>query len=495
MRLATYSPRRAAGRPRPPGAGGIAGPRTAAESGRVPVRPPDGQDRGHSAGARREDHAGRLVRRILWPAADVAAVAIAAAVAGVGPARGGAYGLLVLLALAVSGLHRLPVCLRATDQAGRLAVAAAVPGLLLAPWLSATRALLIAACTTGLLITLRAAACAALRSAYRHGRLVRRALIIGAGPGGLELARVLAEHPELGLTPCGVLADRPGEPGSAGPPRLGWVSDGPSTVVRHDVSHVFVDEAAATAALTGAVRAVRGLGIEVSVLPARPELGLRLPRNRMDEVWGIPVIQVRPDPQATARRTAKRATDLAIGTVLAVMAAPVAALLAVAVAIDLRLPPLFRQVRVVGPGRTATITKLRTLRPAGDPDTAWRISAGQSSALGRILRGTHVDELPQLSSVLRGEMSLVGPRPERPHFARGLAEVVPGYADRERVTAGLTGWAQVHGLSGDTSIADRARFDNFYIEYWSVWLDLLILARTIPAALSGALRSARGGTQ
>lgn len=91
-------------------------------------------------------------------------------------------------------------------------------------------------------------------------------------------------------------------------------------------------------------------------------------------------------------------------------------------------------------------------------------------------------------------MSLVGPRPERPHFARQLAGAIPGYSDRERVTGGLTGWAQVHGLTGDTSISDRARFDNFYIEYWSVWLDLLILARTVPAALSGALRSARGGS-
>ena len=451
------------------------------------VRPPGAPHRHHGGS--------RLVRAILWPAADVLAVAIAAAAAGVGPARGAAYGLLVLLALAASGLHRLPVCLRATDQAGRLAVVAAVPALLLAPWLSATTALLIAGCTTGLLLTLRAAACAALRSAYRRGRLVRRALIIGGGPASLGLSRVLAEHPELGLAVCGVVDDWPGGPVSAGLPRLGRVSDGPSIIARHDVSCVFVDEAAATASLTAAVRAIRGLGAEVSVLPAVPEVGLRLPRDRMEEIWGIPVIPVRPDPQAKARRTAKRTTDLAIGIVLAVLAAPVVALLALAVAADLRLSPLFRQVRIAGPGRRATITKLRTLRPAGDPDTAWRVSAGQSSALGRILRGTHVDELPQLSSVLRGEMSLVGPRPERPHFARRLAEVIPGYADRERVTAGLTGWAQVHGLSGDTSIADRARFDNFYIEYWSVWLDLLILARTIPAALSGALRSARGGTQ
>ena len=84
--------------------------------------------------------------------------------------------------------------------------------------------------------------------------------------------------------------------------------------------------------------------------------------------------------------------------------------------------------------------------------------------------------------MVRGDLSLVGPRPERPYFARQLARDIRGYADRERVSAGLTGWAQVHGLTGDTSIEDRARFDNYYIEYWSVWLDLLILARTLSSA-------------
>jgi lipopolysaccharide/colanic/teichoic acid biosynthesis glycosyltransferase len=144
---------------------------------------------------------------------------------------------------------------------------------------------------------------------------------------------------------------------------------------------------------------------------------------------------------------------------------------------------LFRQVRVIGRGRRGTILKLRTLRPGGDPDTTWAVPPGSCSALGRLLRRTHADELPQLTSVLRGDMSLVGPRPERPHFARLLAGQIPSYAERERMPAGLTGWAQVHGLTGDSSIEDRARFDNAYIEYWSVWLDLLILARTLPATI------------
>ena len=105
--------------------------------------------------------------------------------------------------------------------------------------------------------------------------------------------------------------------------------------------------------------------------------------------------------------------------------------------------------------------------------------------MGRFLRRTSIDELPQLINVLRGQMSLVGPRPERPFFADRFNVSVTGYVDRQRVPAGLTGWAQVHGLRGDTSIVDRAQFDNHYVEHWSLWRDIVIIARTIGAVLRG----------
>jgi lipopolysaccharide/colanic/teichoic acid biosynthesis glycosyltransferase len=422
-------------------------------------------------------------------------VALAGAITltATGAARGAAYGLLVLFALAAGGLYRRPTAPRATDLAGRLAVAAALPALALAPWLTATRALALAGCTAILLIALRAAAGWLLRAAYRRGQLAQRVLVIGTGPAGRQLTTIMAEHPELGLTPCGMLDDRHERPGTPAP---GLVRDAPAAVRCYGIDRVLVcDPAAGDADVGAAVRGCRAEGATVSIRPRSPELGLAVPRSYLDEIWGVPLITIRPGPDARGRRMAARVRDLAIGTVMLAVTAPVIAALAVAVRLDLRLAPLFRQVRVTGRGRRATITKLRTLRPAGDPDTAWRVQDGQCSALGRILRGTHADELPQLASVLRGDMSLVGPRPERPRFARKLRAAIPDYADRERVPAGLTGWAQVHGLSGDTSIADRARFDNFYIEYWSIWLDLLVLARTVPAALSGALQSARGGTR
>jgi len=147
---------------------------------------------------------------------------------------------------------------------------------------------------------------------------------------------------------------------------------------------------------------------------------------------------------------------------------------------------------------SAEVVKLRTLGQHGDPDTAWRVPDEKCGPLGRFLRITHIDELPQLVSVLRGDMSLVGPRPERPYFARQFSQDIPGYAARQRMPAGMTGWAQVHRLNGDTSISDRARFDNYYIEYWSFWLDLAVLARTVTsiaaeaaATVSRAIRSYR----
>ena len=186
----------------------------------------------------------------------------------------------------------------------------------------------------------------------------------------------------------------------------------------------------------------------------------------------------RPARAGGAGLAAKRAIDiLGALTGLAVFGLPMLALGA-CMRRQLGSPALFRQVRVTGPGRRAVVLKLRTLRADAGADHCWAPSPGQSTRLGWLLRASHLDELPQLVNVLRGEMSLVGPRPERPHFAARFAADVPGYAGRTRMKAGLTGWAQVNGLTGDTSLADRAAADNSYIDNWSLWLDLVILART-----------------
>ena len=213
--------------------------------------------------------------------------------------------------------------------------------------------------------------------------------------------------------------------------------------------------------------------------------------NRTPALAGPDRPAARPARAGRAGLAAKRAIDiLGALTGLAVFGLPMLAL-AACMRWQLGCPALFRQVRVTGPGRQAVVLKLRTLRPGADH--CWAPSPWQSTRLGWLLRASHLDEMPQLVNVLRGELSLVGPRPERPHFAARFTAEVPGYAGRTRMKAGLTGWAQVHGLSGDTSLADRAALDNSYIDNWSLWLDLVILARTArlaAAELAGHLRPA-----
>jgi lipopolysaccharide/colanic/teichoic acid biosynthesis glycosyltransferase len=431
------------------------------------------------------------------PLADLVALAagtgwasLAGGFAGGGPTGNwavAAYAVVVFVALSVSGLHRLRICLRVADQAGRIIAAAALPAVALLPWLTAGQAFRLAVTTAGLLIVARVITSAALRSAHRRGRLTERALLAGDGPETAELAGLLEDHPELGLRLVGVL-----DCGTA-------KADLGATVAAHGISRVIVcpsgdhDGALARALRAAPALANPVLSADVCVLPRLPGVGAAVPSGCLDEVWGVPLVPLRRPAwaaHAPLGRSAKRGFDVLAAAVLLVITAPLMAVTALAVRLTLHRPALFRQVRVVGHGNLAEIVKLRTLGRHGDPDTSWSVPAGQCGALGRVLRVTHIDELPQLVSVLRGDMSLVGPRPERPHFVREFSQAVPGYPGRQRMPAGLTGWAQVHGLNGDTSIRDRARFDNYYIEHWSFWLDLVVLGRTVTSIAAEAAGTA-----
>jgi lipopolysaccharide/colanic/teichoic acid biosynthesis glycosyltransferase len=490
----------------PPSARPAAGRRAAGRGEGGPVARGRGPGGGRAVGRRAAGRHGAGWLAALLPGSDAVAVSVAALATGAGLVRGASYGLAVLIAMAAGGLYRRRIGSRVSDQAGRLVVAAVLPALILLPSTPPGLLIQLAGCTAGLVIALRWTAQAGLRAARRRGLLARPALIVGGGQPGARIAVLLREHPELGLRPCGAL-DSPlaaggqtaggqaaGGQAAGGQAVLGTLAEAGPVIDRFGIRQVLICSPDAPAAeLAPVVQACRDRGVPVSLQPQLPAFGLEIPRSGLDEIWAVPFVPLRPGPGGRPGAAAKRALDLALGSVFALAAAPVLAVLAVAVRAEYQLPPLFRQVRVVGCGRRATITKLRTLRPAGDPDTSWVVTEGQCTRLGRLLRGSHADELPQLASVLRGDMSLTGPRPERPHFARQLRRV-PGYADRERVRGGLTGWAQVHGLTGDTSIEDRARFDNYYIEYWSAWLDLMVLARTLPAALRGALTT-KGGSR
>ena len=228
-----------------------------------------------------------------------------------------------------------------------------------------------------------------------------------------------------------------------------------------------------------------------------PRLFEKVPRRlTVEHLGGLPLLTAhRPDPKGW-QFAIKYAVDRAVAAFVILLALPVLAAGALAVWRSLGRPILFRQVRVGRDGRPFEMLKFRSMK-AADPqepttpqvelpaDTApgGVEGADRRTRVGAFLRATSIDELPQLFNVLKGDMSLIGPRPERPEYVARFEESVHRYAERHRVKAGITGWAQVHGLRGKTSIADRAEWDNYYIENWSLWLDVKIALMTVLAVL------------
>jgi exopolysaccharide biosynthesis polyprenyl glycosylphosphotransferase len=236
------------------------------------------------------------------------------------------------------------------------------------------------------------------------------------------------------------------------------------------------------------------LGIRALVVPRLFE---RVPsRLEVTHVGGLPLLELLPTSPHSIQFAVKYAIDRIAALGLLVLLSPLLLLVAVAVALSLGRPIFYRQDRVSLDGRRFNMLKFRTMKVAPadeaqeecfDPEVAPGGVEGEDrrTRVGMFLRKWSLDELPQLVNVLKGEMSLVGPRPERPGYVEYFREHVRRYDGRLRTKAGITGWAQIHRLRGQTSIADRVEWDNYYIENFSIWLDFKILLRTIPEALKG----------
>ncbi len=220
-----------------------------------------------------------------------------------------------------------------------------------------------------------------------------------------------------------------------------------------------------------------------------PDLfALHTSKMRLRELAGIPFISVREVSLSGADRIVKRTFDLVLSALALLVLAPVLLVLALAVKLTSRGPVFYRQERVGRDGREFDMLKFRTMRTDAEQASGpvWaQEDDPRVTPLGRALRRWSLDELPQFWNVLRGDMSLVGPRPERQVFVEQFSEQMPRYFERHRVKSGLTGWAQVNGLRGNTSIEDRTLFDLHYVENWSVWLDLRILLMTVHHVLRG----------
>jgi exopolysaccharide biosynthesis polyprenyl glycosylphosphotransferase len=423
--------------------------------------------------------------------ADIACALAAVAVVG---EWGGRQLLVVLAAVCLygaGGLYGPKLSLSLLDELptllGRGAVAAALVTMATASGggaaLSFHLIVTALAVTAGVCLS-RAACYTFVRSARRSGRVSHRTLVIGAGRVGTRLAMTLDEHREYGLQPIGFVDGGPllvdhelPVPVLGGPERLAEL------LVQHRITVVIVAFTSTREQhMIEMLRTCDRLRCEIFFVPRLFELhaaGV----GGVDQVWGMPLVRWRRSAYRTLSWRLKRVFDVVVSALALVLLSPV--MLACALAVRLDGPGvLFRQERVGLDGRPFQLLKFRSLRPDDDHEsrTRWNVAHDHRlGPVGRFLRTTSLDELPQLINILRGDMSLVGPRPERPYFVEQFARSLPRYTARHRVPAGLTGLAQIHGLRGDTSIEERAHFDNRYIENWSLWVDLKILLRTLGA--------------
>jgi len=342
----------------------------------------------------------------------------------------------------------------------------------------------VALVSSALVLMGRAIAYRLLITFRRRGLLTERVAFAGPDRRVDRLAQAIGRHPESGLRPVGVLTS-----GSSPPavplPFLGGLVDVEQVARSQALQRIIVAPGERPdPRLDETLSDPPDVPAEIYLMPRAPEVSPLAGATVAEEVWGFVLVRL---PSAAERRrslAAKRTFDVAASVLMLAFALPVLAITALAVRASSPGPILIHQKRVGKDGEIFTLMKFRTMRVNDDSDTRWTVEEDpRVTPIGKILRRLSLDELPQLLNVLKGEMSLVGPRPERPYFVDRFRATVPHYEDRLRVLPGLTGWAQINGLRGDTSVEDRSNLDNAYVERWSFWHDIVILARTFEAVL------------
>ncbi|MBQ1090742.1 sugar transferase [Streptomyces sp. B93] len=309
-------------------------------------------------------------------------------------------------------------------------------------------------------------------------RQPRAALVVGPAATAGRVAAAVLRHPACGVRPVGIVADDPD--GTEQLPVLSTGAEVQRALIQNGVRDVLAVHPSVRSERAALLRALAESGCAVWEVDADSP-SYRAPERLAG--FGCRRLELVPGRRGGP---GKRALDVTVSGLLLVVAGPL--LLACAAVLRLTGGPgvVFRQERIGEDGRPFTLLKFRTHRPvdAHEAATRWSVANQQDMPwFCRFLRRTSLDELLQLWNVFRGDMSLVGPRPERPFFVERFSQAHPGYAARHRMPTGITGLAQVNGLRGDTSIEDRARFDNAYIDNWSLWQDVCILLRTAAALL------------
>ena len=323
---------------------------------------------------------------------------------------------------------------------------------------------------------------------YHRGRDIKQVIIVGANDTAKRIFQAMMSQPSLGYRVIGYFTSGAKQvlkvPGAK---RLGSIAAVPKYLKDHSVDLVLIALSNSEhSKLFDLVRDCQGLRAEMMMAPDMIEL--MTSRMRIEEIEGVPFIQVREASLSVWNRILKRAFDVAFALVVLILASPLLLILILLIKATSPGPIFFLQERVGLDGTLFRVIKFRTMRTDAEKETGpvWAAKNDpRTTSIGKILRRYSLDELPQLFNVLLGEMSIVGPRPERPYFVERFKVKIPKYLDRHRVKTGMTGWAQVNGLRGNAPIEERTKYDVYYMENWSLIFDLKIILKTVRAVLFG----------
>ena len=338
-----------------------------------------------------------------------------------------------------------------------------------------------------LVATTRMVARSVLRRVRSSGHNLQRILVVGAGLLGREITTKILAHREMGFEVVGFLDDDAGKQGSmiCGVPVLGTTRQAEEVLAAQRIDQVFL-----TLPLEAHKKILQLLDlmarecVEIKLVP--DILQYATIKAALEDVDGTPVINLSQMPLQGWNSMMKRGMDLAIALASLIVLLPILPLIALAIWIEDRGPVFYRQERMGLDGRSFMIVKFRSMRVNAEASSGpvWAIKDDpRRTRVGQLLRAWSLDELPQIWNVLIGDMSIIGPRPERPTFVREFKHKIPRYMLRHRVKSGITGWAQVHGWRGNTSIKKRIQYDLYYIQNWSLSLDFKILWMTLRYAL------------
>ncbi len=339
------------------------------------------------------------------------------------------------------------------------------------------------------LASVRIAARMVLRELRRRGKNLRHVLVVGTGEPARMLLRKISSHSDFGLQVHGLVGAHAADLDRThgGLPVLGVVSDLPRLVQEHGVEIIYIAlerreweaEAEALTLLSDSTVAVRLVPDLTQAFRLNPSV---------EDFDGMPVVLVTESPEQGWNAVVKRTFDLACSGAGLLVISPVLAVLALAVKLDSPGPVFYAQERVGMNGRRFRMYKFRSMRADAEAHgPGWTVKDDpRRTTLGSTLRRLSLDELPQLWNVFVGDMSLVGPRPEQPRFVEEFRGSIPRYMLRHHVKAGMTGWAQVNGMRGDTPLEDRIRYDLYYVQNWSLWFDLRILVLTVARVFKDA---------